>query len=67
MLPSGDTAENMKEACQKMEQATGHKWSAESFRTLVRKEVDTKIKKSINSITKKRDASEHNTGAIIYR
>jgi hypothetical protein len=64
LLPTGEKARDMKEGCQKMEQATGHKWSAESFRTLVRKEVVKKIHNNTNGITKRRDA-DNNTGAAL--
>jgi hypothetical protein len=51
----------MLEGCEKMRQATGHNFSAENFRNLVRKEVVIKIDKITHCKISKRDASKEKT------
>jgi hypothetical protein len=58
LLPSGETAENMKEGCEKIQLATGHNFSADNFRNLVRKEVVIKIDKITYCKIPTRDATE---------
>jgi len=62
LLPDGiTTAENMLQGCEKMREQTGHKFSAEAFRSLVRKDVIIKINKITHSIYSKENASKETT------
>jgi hypothetical protein len=67
LLPTGERAGDMKEACEILERNTGHFWSSQSFRTLVKKNVVKKMKKSTNCIASESNANDNNTGANLNR
>ena len=60
-LPSGEIAENMKEGRTFMSRSTGHNFSSESFRSLVKKGVIKKITRITDSITPQSDAKNNSS------
>jgi hypothetical protein len=56
LLPGGFTAENMKSGRTILSEESGHDFSSESFRSLVKKGVIKKINRIIDSITPQSDA-----------
>jgi hypothetical protein len=61
LLPGGKTAENMKTGRTILSEQSGHSFSSESFRSLVKKGVIKKIKRFDDSITPRSDASYNTT------
>jgi hypothetical protein len=56
LLPGGQTAENMKSGRMILSEESGHTFSSESFRSLVKKGVIKKINRIIRSITPQSNA-----------
>ena len=63
LLPGGQSAENMKAGRMILSEQSGHRFSSESFRSLVKKGVIKKIKRFDYSITPLSDASNTKTPA----
>jgi peroxiredoxin len=57
LLPGGQSAENMKVGRTILSEQSGHSFSSESFRSLVKKGVIKKIKRFDYSITTQSDAT----------
>ena len=57
LLPGGQSAENMKAGRLILSEQSGHSFSSESFRSLVKKGVIKKITRFDDSITPQSDAS----------
>ena len=57
LLPGGQSAENMKAGRTILSEQSGHRFSSESFRSLVKKGVIKKITRFDDSITPLSDAS----------
>jgi hypothetical protein len=57
LLPGGKTAENMKTGRKILSEQSGHNFSSESFRNLVKKGVIKKINRINDRITPLSDAS----------
>ena len=63
LLPGGETAENMKEGREKMSIRSGHHFSSESFRSLVKKGVIKKMNRMEERITPRSDANNSSMSA----
>ena len=63
LLPGGEAAEDMKSGRLILSQQSGHSFSSESFRSLVKKGVIKKINRFDDSITPLSDASNTKTPA----
>ena len=59
LLPGGQSAENMKAGRTILSEQSGHRFSSESFRSLVKKGVIKKITRFDNSITPQSDATNN--------
>jgi hypothetical protein len=57
LLPGGESAEDMKSGRLILSEQSGHNFSSESFRSLVKKGVIKKITRFDNSITPQSDAT----------
>jgi hypothetical protein len=60
LLPGGEAAENMKSGRSILSEQSGHSFSSESFRSLVKKGVINKINRFDYSITTLSDATTKN-------
>ena len=63
LLPGGQSAENMKAGRLILGEQSGHSFSSESFRSLVKKGVIKKIKRFDDSITPQSDAKNNTISA----
>ena len=59
LLPGGQSAENMKAGRTILSEQSGHRFSSESFRSLVKKGVIKKITRFDDSITPQSDATNN--------
>jgi len=59
LLPGGQSAENMKAGRMILSQQSGHSFSSESFRSLVKKGVIKKINRFNDSITPQSNATNN--------
>ena len=59
LLPGGQSAENMKAGRLILSEQSGHSFSSESFRSLVKKGVIKKINRFDDSITPQSDATNN--------